>query len=105
MSSRQDPVIRDIQEAIRRADLVLCEMTDRNPNVFYELGLAHAVGKPAILVSSAEEDVPFDLRHIRIIFYNYRLAGWEAKLKKEICSAATAVIRSAEVWPPPLAGV
>jgi hypothetical protein len=44
-------------------------MSERNPNVFYELGLAHAIGKPAILVAKTEEDIPFDLRHVRVIVY------------------------------------
>jgi hypothetical protein len=46
--------------------------SSRNPNVFYELGLAHALSKPVVLVSSNEEDVPFDLRHIRVIVYEQR---------------------------------
>ena len=65
------PIMLDIQKSILEADLILCEMSERNPNVFYELGLAHAIGKPAILVSRKEEDIPFDLRHIRVIVYDY----------------------------------
>src|SRR5215470_16813722 len=45
------PIMLDIQQSIVEADLILCEMSGRNPNVFYELGLAHAIGKPAILIS------------------------------------------------------
>ncbi len=99
------PVIKDIQESIKKADLILCEMSEKNPNVFYELGLAHAIGKPAIMVSHNEDDIPFDLRHIRIIFYNFRLAGWEEKLRTEIKSAAITLITlqgKEEVWPPPM---
>lgn len=96
------PIIIDIQESIKQADLILCEMSERNPNVFYELGLAHAIGKPVILVSHNEQDVPFDLRHIRIIFYNFRMAGWEEKLKSEIKEAALSVQKSGKIWPPPL---
>ncbi|HYV43359.1 MAG TPA: hypothetical protein VFA20_00800 [Myxococcaceae bacterium] len=96
------PIMLDIQEGIANSDLVLCEMTGRNPNVFYELGLAHAVGKPAVLVSSAEEDIPFDLRHVRVIQYEPRMAGWEAKLRSDIERAAVAVLSSHTVWPPAL---
>jgi hypothetical protein len=92
----------DIQESILKADLVLCEMSERNPNVFYELGLAHAVGKPAILVARKEEDIPFDLRHIRVIVYDYTRAGWEEKLRQSITAAAQAVTDTSEVWPPPM---
>jgi hypothetical protein len=94
------PVILDIQRAIQDADLILCEMSQRNPNVFYELGLSHAIGKPAILVARKEEDIPFDLRHIRVIIYDYTRPGWEATLKNSITKAATAVTDSSEIWPP-----
>jgi hypothetical protein len=92
----------DVQESILDADLILCEMSGRNPNVFYELGLAHAVGKPAILVSRREEDVPFDLRHVRVILYDYSRPGWEPQLIESITAAARAVTETSEVWPPPL---
>ena len=96
------PIILDIQQSILDADLILCEMSDRNPNVFYELGLAHAIGKPAILVSRKEDDIPFDLRHIRTILYDYTQAGWEENLREDITAAALATAASDEIWPPPL---
>lgn len=96
------PIMLDIQESIIDADLILCEMSERNPNVFYELGLSHAIGKPVILVSRQEEDIPFDLRHIRVIVYDYSRAGWEAKLRESITAAATAITDTTEIWPPPL---
>ncbi|MCK4430865.1 MAG: hypothetical protein KAW19_06135 [Candidatus Aminicenantes bacterium] len=96
------PIMLDIQKSILEADLLLCEMSDRNPNVFYELGLAHAIGKPAILISRKEDDIPFDLRHLRVILYDYTEAGWESKLRDNIKAAAQAVATSDEIWPPPL---
>lgn len=92
----------DIQDSILAADLILCEMSGRNPNVFYELGLAHAIGKPAILISRKEEDIPFDLRHVRTILYDSTEAGWEDKLQEDIKAAAQAVMILNEIWPPPL---
>jgi hypothetical protein len=80
-------------------------MSGKSPNVFYELGLAHAVGRPAILVANSEEDIPFDLRHIRVIVYDYTSAGWETKLREEIKAAALAVETSETIWPPPLVEV
>ena len=71
------PIMLDIQQSIINADLVLCDLSERNPNVFYELGLAHAIGKPAILIAREQDDIPFDLRHIRVIVYDYSRAGWE----------------------------
>jgi hypothetical protein len=55
-------------------------MTTKNPNVFYELGLAHALEKPVVLVSSNQDDVPFDLRHIRVILYDQTDPFWGQKL-------------------------
>ena len=96
------PVMLDIQESIVGADLVLCEMSGRNPNVFYELGLAHAIGKPAILVSTTEDDIPFDLRHVRVIHYDFKQAGWEDNLRSAITAAARAAATGRSPWPPPL---
>lgn len=99
------PIMLDIQASICEADLILCEMSERNPNVFYELGLAHAIGRPAILVARKEDDIPFDLRHIRTVVYDYSLPGWENKLKQSVASAAIAVNEKSEVWPPPLLSI
>jgi len=99
------PVMQDIRDSILAADLILCEMSDRNPNVFYELGLAHAIGKPAILISRKADDIPFDLRHVRVILYDSTEAGWENKLQEDIGVAAQAVVTSTEIWPPSLIDV
>ena len=96
------PIMDDIRTKILEADLLLCEMSGRNPNVFYELGLAHAIGKPAILLSNAKKDIPFDLQHVRTIVYDTKMAGWELRLRKNIASAAVEVSGSAISWPQPL---
>lgn len=99
------PIMLDIQKAICESDLILCEMSERNPNVFYELGLAHAIGKPAILISRKEEDIPFDLRHIRVVIYDYTRPGWEARLLSNITAAAKTIDESKEIWPPPISKI
>ena len=96
------PIMLDIQESIANADLILCVMNERSPNVFYELGLAHAVGKPAILVSESNDDIPFDLRHLRVILYDPKYPGWDRKLCTHISRAAASITRSSDVWPPPM---
>lgn len=96
------PIVDDIRAKIMEAELLLCEMSGRNPNVFYELGLAHAVGKPAILLSNSKKDIPFDLQHVRAIVYDTKYAGWEDKLRQAIASAAREVSASTVTWPPPL---
>jgi hypothetical protein len=77
-------VVEQIWEQITKAKIVLADLTDKNPNVFYELGLAHAAIKPVIFVSSKLDDIPFDLRHLRVIIYEVREPNWGDKLKKNI---------------------
>jgi len=61
-------IIDQVWRGIKDAKVLVAELSTRNPNVFYELGLAHALHKPVVLVSSNEPDVPFDLQHIRVIY-------------------------------------
>lgn len=62
-------VIKGIWDAVNSARLLIADCTDRNPNVFYEVGLAHVVGKPVVFVTQREADVPFDVQHYRYILY------------------------------------
>ena len=64
------PVVQDIWEYINKASLIVADLTDRNPNVFYEVGLAHALPKRLIILTQRKEDVPFDLQYIRWIKYD-----------------------------------
>ncbi|MEQ8675846.1 MAG: DUF4062 domain-containing protein [Aggregatilineales bacterium] len=65
----ENAIVDEIWAAIYHSKIVVAECTDRNPNVYYELGIAHAIGKPSILIVQDIEDIPFDLRHLRIIVY------------------------------------
>jgi hypothetical protein len=69
------PIINDIVRAIHDADYIIADLTEKNPNVYYELGLAHASGKPVILITQNIANLPFDLRHQRIIEYADTAAG------------------------------
>lgn len=77
-------IMDQVWEGINTAKVLVAELTSRNPNVFYELGLAHALKKPVVLVSSREEDVPFDLHHIRVIYYDVNDPFWGAKLIEKV---------------------
>ena len=82
-------VMQSVWEGINRARLIVAELTGRNPNVFYELGVAHTLGKPVVMLSQDIEDVPSDLRHLRVILYKYRpdtIATFEDALKRTIDS-------------------
>jgi hypothetical protein len=65
-------VMQSVWEGINRARLVVADLTGKNPNVFYELGIAHTLGKPVIILTQSMEFVPFDLRHLRCIVYEYK---------------------------------
>ena len=77
------PIIEDIWEYIKKARILVAELTGRNPNVFYELGLAHAMNKNVILITQNLEDVPFDLKHYRCLVYEDSIFGAE-KLKESL---------------------
>ena len=64
--------------------LILADLSGKNPNVFYELGLAHALAKPAILVVESMGDVPFDLRALRVLQYDKNDPNWGAILHDKI---------------------
>jgi len=63
-------IMSEIWSAIWHAKIVVADCTGRNPNVFYEIGLAHTIGKRVILLAQSGEDIPFDLRHLRFILYS-----------------------------------
>jgi len=63
-------IMRDITKSIFDARLIIADITGRNPNVMYELGLAHAAKKPVIMVIQEGEDVPFDVNQVRYLKYD-----------------------------------
>jgi hypothetical protein len=77
-------VVEQIWEQIEKAKLLLADLSGKNPNVFYELGLAHAAKKPVVFTSAQVEDVPFDHRHLRVIIYEIREPEWAARLKQSV---------------------
>lgn len=64
-----DHIIQDVVSLIGKAKVVVCDLTGRNPNVFYETGIAHTLGRDVILIAQAAADVPFDVAAIRHIRY------------------------------------
>jgi MoxR-like ATPase len=68
-------VMQSVWEGINKARIVVADLTERNANVFYELGIAHTLGKPVIMLSQSIDFVPFDLRHLRSIIYTYTPPG------------------------------
>lgn len=84
-------IMQDIWSHINKARIVIADLTTKNPNVFYEVGLAHALGKDVILITQTMDDVPFDLRAVRCIVYSLELTG-PAKLGHDLKSTMAKVI-------------
>jgi len=62
-------IIQDIVNLIDRSKIVVCDCSGRNANVFYEIGIAHTLGREVVLVTQNHNDIPFDLRHLRYVHY------------------------------------
>ena len=70
-------IIQDVVSLIDRSKIVICDCTGRNPNVFYEIGIAHTLGREVILITQSDADIPFDLRHLRYVRYLNNAEGLE----------------------------
>lgn len=68
-------IIADIIRQIVESKLIIAEITPANPNVYYEIGYAHALGKPTILIAEKDMRLPFDVSPFRVLFYENTIAG------------------------------
>ena len=76
-------IMDDIFSAIAQSRAVVSDLTGRNPNVLYETGLAHALDRDVVTIVQNNEDVPFDLKHIRFVKYVQNVEGL-ANLRTEL---------------------
>ena len=65
----ESALIQDIFNLVFRAQVVVVDFTGKNPNVMYETGIAHTLGKHVVPISQSLDDVPFDLTHHRVLKY------------------------------------
>lgn len=89
-------ITSSIFDSIRRADLIIADLSRQQPNVFYEIGIAHALRKPTILLFSkkSEHALPSDLAGLQYIVYDpANLRGLADRVKSE--TRALAIERSA----------
>jgi hypothetical protein len=77
-------ILARIYNQIAKADIVISEMTGRNPNVFYETGYAHALGKRTVLLTRGAGDIPFDLKSFPHIVYEGKIAHLKQQLESRI---------------------
>jgi hypothetical protein len=85
-------ILEDIWQSINAADFVIADITGRNPNVLYELGIAHTLAKPVLILSRDAVDIPIDLATRRVILYGHKQDAWRADLAGMISEAIARVV-------------
>jgi hypothetical protein len=77
-------ILERVFNQIAKADLVIADMSERNPNVFYEVGYAHALGKTTLLLTRDAADIPFDLQQFPHIVYANSLTKLKSELERSV---------------------
>jgi len=92
--SKPGKITSQIVDYLRESDLVVADLSDSNPNVFYELGIRDAVRKPVILIRDSHFEIPFDIRDLSVLKYSLDLDEIEES-KKELAEYIDAIEDSA----------
>ena len=71
-------ILIDIVPGLIESEIIIAEISSQNPNVYYEFGYAHAIGKPTILLADRDSELPFDISGFRVIFIRYH-NRWEER--------------------------
>jgi hypothetical protein len=92
-TSTQGVIMEEVWSALNNCRFVVVEITGGNDNVFYELGIAHTLNKPAILITQAmrPEQIPFNIRHLRYLPYTNTADG-RVKLRGDLKTAITRLL-------------
>lgn len=77
-------ILERVYNQIAKADIIVAEMTGRNPNVFYEAGYAHALNKRVILLTKDASDIPFDLKHYPHVVYGDSISSLKSQLEARV---------------------
>jgi len=83
----RENIVKGILEALNKANVVIADLTDKNPNVFYELGVRHTLTNRTILIAQGKKHIPFDLRPYPVAFYNEspaKIAEFKRDIKKKL---------------------
>ena len=76
------PFMTKVWDGICAAQLILADCTEKNANVFYEIGMAHTVGKKVVLMTRSDKDIPSDIKHFDYIPYIYDPEGVDTLIDK-----------------------
>jgi hypothetical protein len=85
-------ILEDIWQSINAADFVIADITGRNANVMYELGIAHTLAKPVLILSRDAADIPIDLATRRVILYGQQADLWRDDLARLMTEAIAKVV-------------
>lgn len=94
---RAGSILQDIVNLIRESTVVLADIAEENRNVHYELGLAHALGKPTVLVAPADLELFFDANQERMLSYSKQDPFWGETLKTDIVRAIRETVEQPEI--------
>ena len=83
-------IMDDVRRCIRQAKFLIGDLSDRNPNVLYEVGMTHAIGQTILLLTQDLDDVPPKLRDVRCIQYTNDLGGAE-RLERKLSETLNAL--------------
>jgi hypothetical protein len=86
-------IFQEMLREIMQSEVVIAEITPANPNVFYELGYAQALGKPAILLAQRGGKLPFDIASYRVVFYDDSIGG-KSRVEKDLARHLEAIAQS-----------
>jgi hypothetical protein len=86
-------ILNDIWHSIHAADFVIADITGRNPNVLYELGIAHTLAKPVLIISKNAADIPIDLSTRRVILYGQSESEWTVDLEAKVTRAIEEILK------------
>ena len=85
-------ILVDIWHSLNGADIVIADITGRNPNVLYELGIAHTLAKPVLIISRNAADIPIDLSTRRVILYGQSEGDWRGDLGIKVSKAIKEIL-------------
>ena len=87
-------ILVDIWHNLNGADIVIADITGRNPNVLYELGIAHTLAKPVLIISRNAADIPIDLSTRRVILYGQSEGDWREDLGIKVLKALKEILEA-----------
>jgi hypothetical protein len=97
-------ILNDIWHSIHNAEFVIADITGRNPNVLYELGIAHTLAKPVLIISKNAGDIPIDLSTRRVILYGQATGDWTVDLELKVTRAIREILSAYRLAPVEQAG-